>query len=267
MAVIFLLPTILICSPTCNLHISFFFSRDMAVSFGDSSHHRTSSATHSYVTESTVEVQRHLSDIGSNKSGTSPFKMRKAKRIRFLCNGDRFYKGVVMAVAPERYRSFDSLLSDLTRAFSANINLPSGVRTVYTMEGNKVSHLDELEDGKLYVCSGNGEQFKKVDYVVSCNNGVNNNRVKPARSLTKLPTSYNNQGSYNSNSSNQSKTVPRPRIIIVVRSGLRPRRVLRLLLNKRNAPSFEHALSTITDAVKLDTGAVRKIYNSNGMQV
>lgn len=238
----------------------------MAVSFGDSSHHRTSSATHSYVTESTVEVQRHLSDIGSK--GTSPFKMRKAKRIRFLCNGDRFYKGVVMAVAPERYRSFDSLLTDLTRAFSTNNNLPSGVRTVYTMEGNKVSDLDELEDGKLYVCSGYGEQFKKVDYV-SCSNGANSySRVKPARSLTKLPTSnYNNQGSYNSNSSNQSKSLPRPRIIILIRSGLKPRRVLRLLLNKRNAPSFEHALSTITDAVKLDTGAVRKIYNSKGTQV
>lgn len=237
----------------------------MAVSLSDSAtHHRTNSATThaSYnVNNSTAEVQRHLSDIGSK--GNSPFKMRKAKRIRFLCNGDRFYKGVVMAVAPERYRSFDSLLTDLTRAFSGNINLPSGVRTVFTMDGNKVLHLDELEDGKLYVCSGNGDQFKKVDYAVSSAKGG----VRPARSLPKLNNSsiYNVHGSQNS--SIKSKCSVRPRIVILVRNGVRPRRVVRLLLNKRNAPSFEHALSTITDIVKLDTGAVRRVFNSRGIQV
>lgn len=239
----------------------------MAVSLGDTSHQRTNSSTHNYVNDSTIEVQRHLSDISFGKTNISPFKMRKAKRIRFLCNGDRFYKGVVMAVAPERYRSFDSLLTDLTRAFSGNINLPSGVRTVFTMDGNKVSHLDDLEDGKLYVCSGNGEQFKKVDYAISCNN----NRVRPARSLTKLQTNSNNVNSYGCNNNNshnyRSKDVVRPRIVILIRNGVRPRRVLRLLLNKRNSPSFEHALSTITDAVKLDTGAVRKVFNSTGLQV
>jgi len=51
----------------------------------------------------------------------------------------------------------------------------------------------------------------------------------------------------------------RPSIVTLVRNGVRPRRLVRLLLNKRNAPSFEHALSAITDAVKLDTGAVRKV--------
>lgn len=228
----------------------------MAVSLGDTStHHRTSSATHNYVNNTPIEVQRHLSDIGSKAN--SPFKMRKAKRIRFLCNGDKFYKGVVMAVAPERYRSFDSLLTDLTRAFSGNINLPSGVRTVFTMDGNKVSELHELEDGKWYVCSGYGDTFKRVDYAVSGNNG---NRVRPARSMNKLQNS-------SSNSSNKSKHVVRPRIVILVRNGVRPRRIVRLLLNKRNAPSFENALSTITDAVKLDTGAVRKIFNSKRLQV
>lgn len=236
----------------------------MAVSLGDTStHHRTNSATQNYISGGAVDVQRHLSDIGSNKTGNSPFRMRKAKRIRFLCNGDRFNKGVVMAVAPERYRSFDSLLSDLTRAFSGNINLPSGVRTVFTMDGCKVSDLDELEDGKLYVCSGYGEQFKKVDYSSSCNN----NRVRPARSLTKLQNNYPNCNSGPNSTICRSINVVRPRIVILIRNGVRPRRVLRLLLNKRNAPSFEHALSTITDAVKLDTGAVRKVFNSKGVQV
>lgn len=237
----------------------------MAVSLGESSSNQRTK----YIEDSAaIEVQRHISDVSIEKpSCASPFRMRKAKRIRFLCNGDRFYKGVVMAVAPERYRSFDSLLSDLTRAFSANINLPNGVRTVFTMDGAKVAHLDDLEDGKLYVCSGIGEQFKKVDYAILCST----NRVRPARSLTKLQPSngsVQSNGYGSSSSSNyHSKNVVRPRIVILIRSGVRPRRVLRLLLNKRNAPSFEHALSTITDAVKLDTGAVRKIFSAKGIQV
>lgn len=59
----------------------------------------------------------------------------------------------------------------------------------------------------------------------------------------------------------------RPRVVTLIRSGVRPRRLVRLLLNKRNAPSFEHALSAMTEAVKLDSGAVRKVFNSSGVQL
>ncbi|KAG8337206.1 Serine/threonine-protein kinase dclk1 [Homalodisca vitripennis] len=200
-----------------------------------------------------VEVQRHVSDFAVQ---SSPLRGRKAKRIRFLCNGDKFYKGVVMAVTPERYRSFDSLLTDLTRALSDNVNLPSGVRMLFTMDGRKISQLEELEDGKLYVCSGTGETFKRVEYSVSSSSIT---KVKPSRSLTRLSPCLNSARSTNN--------VIRPRIIVVVRNGTRPRKVLRLLLNKRNAPSFDHALSTITDTAKLDTGAVRKVFTSSGVPV
>lgn len=200
-----------------------------------------------------VEVQRHVSDFTVQNS---PLRGRKAKRIRFLCNGDKFYKGVVMAVTPERYRSFDSLLGDLTRALSDNVNLPSGVRMLFTMDGRKITQLDELEDGKLYVCSGNGDSFKRVDYSVSSSTLP---KVKPSRSLTRLTTC--------SNSTRSTNHITHPRIIVAVRNGTRPRKVLRLLLNKRNSPSFDHALSTITETAKLDTGAVRKVFTSSGIPV
>lgn len=202
----------------------------------------------------TVEVQRHVSDFAAQNS---PLRGRKAKRIRFLCNGDKFYKGVVMAVTPERYRSFDSLLTELTRALADNVNLPSGVRMLFTMDGRKISQLEDLEDGKLYVCSGNGDTFKRVEYSVSSPNVFT--KVKPSRSLTRLTSC--------TNSSRSTNHTIRPRIIVVVRNGTRPRKVLRLLLNKRNSPSFDHALSTITETAKLDTGAVRKVFTSSGIPV
>ena len=87
---------------------------------------------------------------------------KKAKRVRFFRNGDKFYTGVVMAVTQERYRSFDSLASDLTRALVTSVTLPNGVRAIYSMDGRKIQNINELEDGKCYVVSGQGEVFKKV---------------------------------------------------------------------------------------------------------
>lgn len=83
-----------------------------------------------------------------------------------------------MPVTPERYRSFDSLLSDVTHTLKDHVNLPNGVRTVYTMEGNKVSTVDDLEDGKCYVCSGQGEPFKRIEYL-----NLSSRKVKPCKSF------------------------------------------------------------------------------------
>lgn len=42
---------------------------------------------------------------------------------------------------------------------------------------------------------------------------------------------------------------------------------MRLLLNKRNSPSFDHVLTAITQVVKLDTGCVRKVFTLSGAPV
>lgn len=74
---------------------------------------------------------------------------KKAKKVRFYRNGDRYFKGIVYAVANDRFRTFDSLLADLTRSLSDHINLPQGVRFIFTIDGSrKISSLDELEEGK-----------------------------------------------------------------------------------------------------------------------
>ncbi|PSN33908.1 Serine/threonine-protein kinase [Blattella germanica] len=186
---------------------------------------------------------------------------RKAKRIRFYRNGDRFYKGVMMAVTPERYRSFDSLVADLTRALVDNVNLPNGVRTLFTMDGQKVFDLEELEDGKCYVCSGLGETFKRVDY---SSNSLQTGKLKHRKSL---PSMHQPESTRSPTSRTNLSEVIRPRLITLIRNGTRPRKVVRLLLNKRNAPSLDHAFSSITDAVKLDSGAVRKVFTLSGLQV
>lgn len=59
-------------------------------------------------------------------------------------------------------------------------------------------------------------------------------------------------------------TVVFPRIVTLIRNGVKPRRIFRLLLNKRNSPSFEHVLTAITQRVNLDTGCVRKVFTLDG---
>ncbi|XP_053979481.1 probable serine/threonine-protein kinase MARK-B [Hylaeus volcanicus] len=180
---------------------------------------------------------------------------KKAKRVRFFRNGDKFYTGIVMAVTPERYRSFDSLTSDLTRALISSVTLPNGVRAIYTMDGRKIQTINDLEDGKCYVVSGQGESFKKVEY--------SSTKVRRGSSLSGLPQSP-------AGTSRQISAIPlcvKARIITLIRHGTKPRKVVRLLLNKRNAPSLEHAMEAITEAVKLDSGAVRKVYTLSGQQI
>ena len=66
---------------------------------------------------------------------------------------------------------------------------------------------------------------------------------------------------------NAEKFQIKPKIIAILRSGLKPRKAVRVLLNNRNTKSFETLLADLTNTVKLDTGAVRKIFTLDGKPV
>lgn len=85
---------------------------------------------------------------------------KKARKVRFYRNGDKYFKGLVYAVSNDRFRSLDALLMELTRSLSDNVNLPQGVRMLYTLDGGKkIASLDELEEGK----SDNGSNSLSCD--------------------------------------------------------------------------------------------------------
>lgn len=80
---------------------------------------------------------------------------KKARKARFYRNGDRYFKGLVYAISTDRFRSFDALLVELTRSLSDNVNLPQGVRTIYTIDGSKkLTSLDELVEGERGAVGG-----------------------------------------------------------------------------------------------------------------
>ncbi|KAM4594985.1 serine/threonine-protein kinase DCLK2 isoform 2-T2 [Fundulus diaphanus] len=186
---------------------------------------------------------------------------KKARKVRFYRNGDKYFKGLVYAVSSDRFRSLDALLMELTRSLSDNVNLPQGVRTLYTVDGGrKITSLDELVEGESYVCASN-EPFRRVDYTKNVNpNWSVGSRTGTSRSLTSL-----NQ--LKSELQRESKEFIKPKLVTVIRSGVRPRKAVRILLNKKTAHSFEQVLTDITDAIKLDSGAVRRLYTLEGKQI
>jgi len=68
------------------------------------------------------------------------------------------------------------------------------------------------------------------------------------------------------NYTNEKKVYP-PRMVTMIRHGVHPRFISRVLVNKKTAPSFEQLLNTFTTSLKPVWGAVRHIYRMDGSQV
>uniref|UniRef100_A0A673CAB4 Serine/threonine-protein kinase DCLK2 n=1 Tax=Sphaeramia orbicularis TaxID=375764 RepID=A0A673CAB4_9TELE len=189
---------------------------------------------------------------------------KKAKKIRFYRNGDRYFKGIVYAISQERFRSLEALLADLTRCLSDNVNLPQGVRTIYSIDGvTKITSMDQLVEGESYVCASI-EPFKKLDYTKN----VNPNWSVGARTAasTRDPSSLGSAKA-GSPETRENKDFIKPKLVTIIRSGVKPRKAIRILLNKKTAHSFEQVMTDVTDAIKLDSGVVKRLYTVDGKMV
>ncbi|NXV17559.1 DCLK1 kinase, partial [Cepphus grylle] len=237
-----------------DMELEHFDERDKAQRYGRGSRvNGLPSPTHS--AHCSFYRTRTLQTLSSEK---------KAKKVRFYRNGDRYFKGIVYAISPDRFRSFEALLADLTRTLSDNVNLPQGVRTIYTIDGSKkISSLDQLVEGESYVC-GSIEPFKKLEYTknVNPNWSVNVKTTSTSRSVPSLATAKGGTPD-----AKENKDFIRPKLVTIIRSGVKPRKAVRILLNKKTAHSFEQVLTDITDAIKLDSGVVKRLYTLDGKQV
>ena len=83
-----------------------------------------------------------------------------AKQIRFYRNGDKYFGGLKLAVSPERYKEFDSLLAEL----SVKLDLATGaVRYIFNAEdGSLITDISQLQYGIPYVCCS-GNTFRPLD--------------------------------------------------------------------------------------------------------
>ncbi|XP_061828507.1 serine/threonine-protein kinase DCLK1-like isoform X2 [Nerophis lumbriciformis] len=189
---------------------------------------------------------------------------KKAKKVRFYRNGDRYFQGVVYAISQERFRSIDALLADLTRALSDNVNLPQGVRTIYSIDGTtRIMSMDQLVEGESYVCAS-FEPYKTVEYTKNVN--PNWSAAAKTAASSRDPPSLGSARA-GSPETRESKDFIKPKLVTIVRSGVKPRKAVRVLLNKKTAHSFEQVMTDITDAIKLDSGTVKRLFTVDGKMV
>jgi len=231
----------------------------------------------------TVVKREHAVSPGSDKahhrhSIINISSDKRARKVKFYINGDKFFKGAVIAVNNEKFRTFDKLLEHMTKIMCNQVTLPNGVRYIFSLEGKVVTDLDSMLNGESYVCSSLSS-FKKLDYVSLAEEDHTWNRVKRDSYYLGMKNGVHKRDHFrtsghsksfqtkSSRENDEPKVEIKPRIITVLRSGTRPRKALRVLLNNRNTRSLDMLLADLTNTVKLDTGAVRKIYTLNGKAV
>ncbi|KAJ0006094.1 hypothetical protein NQD34_013367 [Periophthalmus magnuspinnatus] len=191
---------------------------------------------------------------------------KRAKKVRFYRNGDRYFKGLVFAVSSDRFRSYDALLMELTKSLADNLHLPQGVRNIYTIDGSKkITSMDELVEGECYVCASN-EPYRKVDYtkisVPSWKPGAGSSASARAQVQSGGTSAHapahgpKERAGGEGREGRDTKDFIKPKLVTVIRSGVKPRKAVHVLLNKKTAHSFDQVLADITDAIKLDSGAL-----------
>lgn len=89
---------------------------------------------------------------------------RKQLRLRFYCNGDRFFKSKRVCLDPKAHNSFQDLLNSISLMMPVELYLRNGVQRIYTpSNGTRVQSVEQLIDGGDYVLAGN-ETFKAIKY-------------------------------------------------------------------------------------------------------
>lgn len=120
-----------------------------------------------------------------------------------------------------------------------------------------------FSSGESYVCASI-EPYKLLDYTKN----VNPNWLVGVKTAVAVrdPSSLGSAKA-GSPETRENKEFIRPKLVTIVRSGVKPRKAVRILLNKKTAHSFEQVMTDITDAIKLDSGVVKRLYTVDGKVV
>ena len=164
---------------------------------------------------------------------------KRAKRCRFYRNGDRWFPGAILAVSSDKHRSWDALLADVTRLLEHPQHLASGVRYIFSLEGNKIEGIQALTDRGHYVASST-DSFKAIDYKTA--------QLPQWRLQTKRNEALHFVGKRLQVEMSGSSPLVRVsladegfkgRLVTIISNGQRPRKSIRFLLNRKTARSLD----------------------------
>ncbi|XP_062987373.1 oxygen-regulated protein 1 [Elgaria multicarinata webbii] len=205
-------------------------------------------------------IQPHTSESEQSLS-VRPFNVTEpitAKRICFYKSGDPQFNGVKMVVNSRSFKSFDALLDNLSK----RVPLPFGVRNITTPRGiHSINHLEDLEDGKSYICSQQ-RKIKPINLEMASKKPLPWQISRPISGRRRaVQLARENEGGVFQRGG--ALRISTPKKLLVFRNGnVRIRRTI--VLGKKNTQNFEALLDHISELMQYP---VLKLYATDGRKV
>ncbi|XP_055786373.1 uncharacterized protein LOC129860056 [Salvelinus fontinalis] len=181
-----------------------------------------------------------------------------SKHVCFYKSGDPQFSGLRMAINSRTFKTFDALLDSLSK----KVPLPFGVRNITTPRGVHAVHtLDELEDGKAYICSDQ-RKVKPINMAAASKKLPPWYHARPMSARHRaLQLAKQNPG--RPMRKRTPVTVRTPKRLMVFRNG-DPSVKHNMMLQKRTTPTFEALLDYVSElmhfpVVKLHTPDGRRL--------
>ncbi|XP_009869535.1 PREDICTED: oxygen-regulated protein 1, partial [Apaloderma vittatum] len=179
-----------------------------------------------------------------------------AKRICFYKSGDPQFNGIRMVVNNRSYKTFDALLDSLSK----RVPLPFGVRNISTPKGrHSITNLDDLEDGKSYICS-HQRKMKPINLEQASKKPLPWQISRPVSARRRaVQLARENGGVFG----HREIRITTPKKMFVFKNGdVRLRRTI--VLGKKNTQTFEAFLDYMSELMQYP---VAKLYTTDGRKV
>ncbi|XP_069709191.1 doublecortin domain-containing protein 2 [Phaenicophaeus curvirostris] len=175
------------------------------------------------------------------------------KSVLVYRNGDPFFPGRRIVINEKKVSNFEVFLKEVT----GGVKAPFGaVRNIYTPRGgHRIRQLEELQSGEQYVAGGR-EAFKKLNYL---DIGETKKKTTEINNKVKLVTH-----SRITVSARFRKPLQEPYTIFLIANGDVLSPVVRLLIPRKTLDHWDHVLEMVTGKVTLRSGAVHRLYTSDG---
>uniref|UniRef100_A0AAZ1WX51 Doublecortin domain-containing protein n=1 Tax=Oreochromis aureus TaxID=47969 RepID=A0AAZ1WX51_OREAU len=181
-----------------------------------------------------------------------------SKRVCFYKSGDPQFSGLRLVINNRTFKTFDALLDSLSK----KVPLPFGVRNITTPRGiHAVKSLDELKDGKSYICS-DSRKVKPINLALARKKLPPWYHARPVSSRRRTIQ----QGRFFPGQSihkQEPVLIRTPKSLLVFRNG-DPSVKHTVVLHKKTSPSYEAILEYISElmlfhVVKLHTPDGRRV--------
>ena len=198
---------------------------------------------------------------------------RTGRMVTFFKNGEQFERGIrVSLILGKTFKTFDLLCDYLTN----RTKVPYGVRFIFTLNGEQVTSLEQLQHNQSYVVSG-VKQYQFLPYgqqdalrrphqiASSLVNGIKREDLKLLRPLSPQ-AKFNIYDKFPLKTQNLANTsFVRDGKIVTVINGNDHDLKSRVLLNMKNPGSFEVVLRDLGQAVQMNNP--HKMFTAKGREV